>query len=97
MTLKFSAAAFPLPICWLRPNLRHMSVEELESNVARLSAEELARFSRWFEEFRDEEERARRRKAVEDVDAFRVKMSRKYGVQPSSVDLIREVRDNPRG
>jgi len=29
-----------------------MSVEELEVVVSRLSAEELARFSRWFEEFR---------------------------------------------
>ena len=28
-----------------------MSVEELESSVTRLSAEELARFADWFEEF----------------------------------------------
>ena len=28
-----------------------MSVEELESVVSRLSADELARFSEWFEEF----------------------------------------------
>lgn len=28
-----------------------MSVEELESIVSRLSADELARFSEWFEEF----------------------------------------------
>jgi hypothetical protein len=32
-----------------------MSVEELEVVVSRLSAEELARFSDWFEEFRSQQ------------------------------------------
>ena len=32
-----------------------MSVDELETAVARLSAEEFTRFSEWFEEFRSDE------------------------------------------
>ena len=35
----------------IRGNLPIMSVEELQSAVSQLPAEELDRFSRWFEEF----------------------------------------------
>jgi hypothetical protein len=73
-----------------------MSVEELESNVARLSSEELTRFSRWFEEFTADEEYEQRRKAVEDVESFRAGLLQKYGIQEDCVDIIREARDNPR-
>ena len=37
-----------------------------------------------------------RRKAVASVRAFQEKMRQKYGVQPDSTPLIREMRDHPR-
>jgi len=46
-----------------------MSVEELESVVSRLSAEELTRFSQWFEEFLAEQWD---RQIEEDVKAGRL-------------------------
>jgi hypothetical protein len=73
-----------------------MSVEDLENNVAGLAAEELARFTEWFKKFTDEEEWEKRRRAVESVEAFRAEMFKKYGVQPSSVDIIREARESSR-
>ena len=43
--------AFPLPTEGSGDTLLSMSAEELKNSVAQLSAEELAAFSHWFEEF----------------------------------------------
>ena len=73
-----------------------MSVEEVESGVAQLSPEELARFSRWFEEFTNAAEWEERRKVVAEIRISRAEMAQRHGIQPDSVDVIRETRDNPR-
>ena len=80
-----------------------MSVEEIKEDVAGPVVSE-ARRAEWFQKFLadfgsrpsplDEEELARRRQTLAELDAFRAEMLRKYGVQPDSTPLIRATRDH---
>ena len=77
-----------------------MSVKEIESKEVRPSARD---FSRWLEQFLaeskdagdmpDEQELARRRQLLQEIDELRAEITRHSGVHPDSTPMIREMRD----
>ena len=76
-----------------------MSVKEIESKEGRPSTRD---FSRWFEQFLaetkdagdmpDEQELARRRQLLQEIDELRAEITRHSGVHPDSTPTIREMR-----
>ena len=76
-----------------------MSVKEIESKEGRPSTRD---FSRWFEQFLaetkdagdmpDEQELARRRQLLQEIDELRAEITRHSGVHPDSTPTIREIR-----